>query len=324
MPVVLSQLYHPSERIYEDVEYSLYHYPRQYFRRVQAYDTFIYYRPRGKGAKRPDANCYYGHGVLGKPFDDPRDSRARFVPLIKAEPFKTLVSIKDYSGGYYETESGESPMFISAVRELSQTAYHRILALGGLALRDLSVMQSTELVAATAYEYSQLAVAPVDSLRAIDQIPPGAGYVPRGDTQVNVFESAALQERARKDHQFVLEAIRRQVQRLGGSTFYNNNIDLFALVGESRYLIEAKSLQEDGDAVGRMRYGIGQLADYGYRYEDEIGNARRVLAFGRRPGVGDAWIANVLERESIAFVSTLGERIVPLNEAAQGLPFLTP
>jgi hypothetical protein len=215
-------------------------------------------------------------------------------------------------------------MFISAVRELSQTAYHRILALGGVALRDLTVMPSTELVAATGYEISPFVTAPTDQLREIDAIPAGAGYVPRGDTRVNVLESAALQERARKDHQEVLEAIRQQVQRLGGTTFYNNNIDLFARLGSARYLIEAKSLQEDGDAVGRMRYGIGQLADYGYRYEDEIGDARRVLAFGRRPNAGDAWIANVLERESIAFVSTLGDHVVPLNEAAQGLPFLTP
>jgi hypothetical protein len=324
VPVVLSQLYSPGERVYEDVEYSLYHYPAVYFKRVQAYDTFIYYRPRGKRAARLDANCYFGHGVLGKPFDDPRDRRARFVPLIKAEPFKALVPIKDFSGGYYETESGESPMFISAVRTLSQTAYYRILALGGVALQGISMMPSTELVAAAGYDYSQLTAVPKDELRAIDVIPPGAGYVPRGDTRVNVFESAALQERARKDHQLVLETIRKQVQKLGGSTFYNNNIDLFACVGNGRYLIEAKSLQEDGNAVGRMRYGIGQLADYGYRYEKEIGHAQRVLAFGTQPNAGDAWISNVLERENIAFVSTLGEHVVALNDMARSLPFLTP
>lgn len=324
MPVVLNQLYHPSERVYDDVEYSLYHYPKMYFSRVNAYDTFIYYRPRGKGPRRLDASHYYGHGVFGKPFDDSRNPGARFVQLIKAEPFKTLVPVKDQSGGYYETESGDIPPFISAVREISQTAYFRILALGGVALRDLAVMPSTELVAASGYEISPLAAAPTDLLRSIDEIPPGAGYVPRGDTRVNVYESAALQERARKDHQLVLETIRRQVQRLGGSTFYNNNIDLYARLGETRYLIEAKSLQEDSDAIGRMRYGIGQLADYSYRYEAEIGGARRVLAFGRCPNHGDAWIANVLERESIAFVSTLGDRVVALNEVAREIPFLSP
>ena len=41
MPVILTQHYSPSDRIYQDAEYSLYHYPKQYFSRIRPGDRFI-------------------------------------------------------------------------------------------------------------------------------------------------------------------------------------------------------------------------------------------------------------------------------------------
>jgi hypothetical protein len=73
-----------------------------------------------------------------------------------------------------------------------------------------------------------------------------------------------------------------------------------------------------------MRYGIGQLADYAYRYESDAGGAQRVLAFGSLPTAENSWIGNVLDREEIAFVCALEERIVGLNHAASELPFVEP
>jgi len=58
MPVVLMQHFSPGDRVYLDVETSLYHYPRQYFSRVLPYDQFVYYRPLGKSRRR----CKSGRG----------------------------------------------------------------------------------------------------------------------------------------------------------------------------------------------------------------------------------------------------------------------
>lgn len=105
-------------------------------------------------------------------------------------------------------------------------------------------------------------------------------------------------------------------------TWYNNNIDLFARIADQRYLIEAKSLNDVRDSVNRMRYGIGQLADYSYRYRDELEDAQKVLAFGQRVTPEVSWIANVLDQERTAFVYVGGETIAPLNSAAANLAFL--
>ena len=150
-------------------------------------------------------------------------------------------------------------------------------------------------------------------------IPPGAGYVPRNNMRVDAHEVAALQERARGDHQSVLQALAAAIRERGGRTWYNNNIDLLGEVAGDRVLIEAKSLNSAADAVDRMRYGIGQLFDYRYRYRDEIGDAQPVLAFGSPPAKGDEWISSVLQANGIAFLSRSGEKIVPMNLLAERL-----
>jgi hypothetical protein len=113
------------------------------------------------------------------------------------------------------------------------------------------------------------------------------------------------------------------VYATGGTCSYNNNVDLLAHHGERRTLIEAKSLNDLRDAVDRMRYGIGQLADYSFRYRAELQGAQSVLAFGRPPDRQTEWIADVLQANAVAFVALDGERVVPLNEPARTLPFFT-
>ena len=100
-------------------------------------------------------------------------------------------------------------------------------------------------------------------------------------------------------------------------------MDLYARVGEERLLIEAKSLNSFRDAVNRVRYGIGQLADYSYRYQEETGDAKRVLAFARPPAPEVSWVGVVLDRERIAFVCASDAGILALNETARALPILT-
>ncbi|GAC1658137.1 MAG: hypothetical protein NVS4B13_00580 [Candidatus Elarobacter sp.] len=322
MPVILSQLFSPADRVYEDAEFSLYHYPRIYFSRVRRYEPFIYYRPLGESRRREDSRCYFGHGVLGEWYEDFRTPGHRFVNILRGQRFPRLVPLRNERGDYYETETTHGPQFQAAVRDISPLAYHRILSVAGVTQNDLDTMPDTDAIAASPYPLP-LVAAPTDTMREITEIPPGAGYVPRGDTSLlNIYESAALQERARRDHQETLRIVQRSVQRLGGATFYNNNIDLLARIGEYRFLIEAKSITSQSVVVDRMRYGIGQLADYAYRYEPLIGAAQRVLAFASPPQRETAWVSAILENERIALIATHGDRVMPLNAIAEHLPFV--
>jgi hypothetical protein len=246
MPVILTQHFSPGDRVYEDAEYSLYHYPKIYFSRVRQFDRFIYYRPLGKFAPRLDSKHYFGHGVLGEFFDDPMRKDHRFVNIIKGQQFRLLVPIIDQWSHYFETESLRPPQFASSVRDISETAYYKILAAADASSATLPLLPSTEslddIIAAVG-----VTTPPRDNFREISEIPPGAGYVPSGNPFLNVYESAALQERARDDHQIVLRTIQKAVHRRGGITWYNNNVDLFARIGEERMLIEAKSLNSFRD-----------------------------------------------------------------------------
>lgn len=315
MPVILTQHYSSDDRIYDDVEYALYHYPRQYFSRINPYDRFIYYRPLGKSARRADSKRYFGHGVLGQWSPDPLRVDHRYVALKQAEPFPKLVPMYSANGEYYETESGAPPPFQSAVRSITETAYWKILAAANVKASGIPLIPDTELIA-----YSPLISLPKDNLRAIRDIPPGAGYKPHGDTRPNVFESAALQERARADHQTVLRLVQERVLARGGATWYNNNIDLYARVGETRMLIEAKSLTDTRASVDRMRYGIGQLADYEFRYRTELEGPQKVLAFGSPPDAQTLWIGSVLEDQRIAFIANRYGKLVAMNQIAESLP----
>jgi hypothetical protein len=68
-----------------------------------------------------------------------------------------------------------------------------------------------------------------------------------------------------------------------------------------------------------LRYGVGQLADYAYRYKSETAGATKVLAFGQPPDRDTSWIAGMLDEERIAFVSQTNDHIVALNEQAKKL-----
>ncbi len=318
MPVVLSQIFAPSDRVYKDAEWSLYHYPRQYFSRITPYDRFIYYRPHGKRALRPDSSHYFGHGVLGVPFDDVDDPTHRFVPLIRCEPFANLVPLRDASDRYYETESERSIQGQSAVRALGEIPYQRILAAASVTALGISLLPSTDELIASSY-YGPPVPAPLDGVRRITEIPQGAGYVPQPGHRPDIYESAALQERARADHQEILRKIGDRVHRSGGSFWYNNHIDLVAEMGHERNLIEAKSLNDLRDAVNRMRYGIGQLMDYSVRYRAELQGAKPVLAFGRAPDRDTSFVATILQENGIAFISQDRGELLPLNDAAKSL-----
>lgn len=323
--VVLAQRPHGFSS-YSDEEWVIYHFPDRYRRSLERPLTrFIYYRPT-EGAEPSEARHYFGHGVLGEIFPDSREAGKWYAPILTGEQrFRHLVPIRDASGIYYETGFADKvPLFqFYAVREIGELEYQRILIAGGItSSAQLSPLVTTETVLATGYLPSLKP--PTDVLREIFEIPKGTGYTPSGKEPPSIYEAANLQERARKDHQDTLELIRKATVRLGGSTFYNNYLDLYLRIGERRYFIEAKSLNNPQKAVDRMRYGMGQLFDYRVRLQAEISGAAPVLAFGRVPPNEVSWMGEILEGNGVAFVAAAQDRIVALNGAARALPFAEP
>lgn len=319
MPVVLSQRTWHDDPRYLDREGVIYHYPRQYRGRISDYERFIYYRP-ATGASEVERSTYIGHGVLGASIEDWARADHYYVDIAFYEPFTTPVSLR-HNDLFVETESAASPQFQSAARPIRETAYYRILMLGGVSAgREFTPLMTTETVLSAGY--SPLVVdAPRDTFRQALKIPEGTGYVPSGKALPSVYESAALQERARKDHNATLELIRRHAERLGGRCWYNNNIDLFVRYGDKALLVEAKSLIDARQSVDRMRYGMGQLFDYRVRYRAEVAGAEPVLAFGAPPDPASGWITTILQENGVAFVARNRGLVVPLNDRAATLAF---
>jgi hypothetical protein len=307
------------EMRYLDVEGSLYHYPRPYFPFVNGYEAFVYYRPQ-RGAPAAEKSTYVGFGRLLDWFADPHSSDHRFVRIADYRPFGIPVPFADDAGGFFESTFRSRNAFQgNSVRPISGVDFTRILAAAGLRGDPLSTLGNVDDVGPP---FNPLLLErlprtpPRQPLVPISEIPVGAGYIPTG-TPVDLIESAALQERARSDHQRVLREIHQLGTRLGAKALYNNNIDLLLSRPDGNVLVEAKSLNNDRDAVDRMRYGMGQLLDYGIRYRAELAGAQPLLAFGRVPHNDVGWIAEILEENGIGFAAMRPTDIIPLNRRAR-------
>lgn len=317
MPAVLTQRTWHGDPKYLDREGVIYHYPRQYRGRISDFDRFVYYRP-ANGAAHGEAKTYVGHGILGTSFEDWGRPGHWFTDIAWYEPFPRPVPLSD-GAVYLETESLRPPQFQSSARPIRETAYFRILMHGGVSAgREFAPPLTTDSVLATGYA-PLLATPPRDELRQALVIPEGTGYVPSGKALPSVYESAALQERARKDHNDTLELVRRAAVSLGGGCWYNNNIDLYVQYGDRRLLIEAKSLTDPRQSVDRMRYGMGQLFDYRVRYQAKTGGAEPVLAFGAPPDRETSWVSTILQENGVAFIARNGDHLLPLNARAESL-----
>lgn len=319
MPIVLMQRAWRDDPKYKDTEFCVYHYPQQYFDFIQGGERFAYYRP-SRDAKTTEASSYFGCGELGDWWTDPGDSTHRFVGIRKPIRFAQPVAHIDSQGRMYESTFTSRNAFQGrSVRYIDDLDYHRILDAAGLTgavMRDAPTVDdvlSGLIVQGSAME------PPRDAFRALLVVPDGTGYRPTGKT-IDVFEAASLQERARGDHQDTLKLVKSMVEARDGTCLFNNNVDLLASFGDRRLLVEAKSLNIASAAVDRMRYGMGQLFDYGVRYRAEIGRAQPVLAFGSMPSRDAAWISTILQENGVAFIARQREGLVPVNDAARDLP----
>lgn len=319
MPLVLMQRAWRDDPKYKDTEFCVYHYPQQYFDQINGGEGFVYYRP-ARDAKAEEASAYFGCGELGDWWSDPADPTHRFVGIRKPIQFVRPVSHLDSQGRMYEsTFTSRSAFQGRSVRYIESLDYHRILDAAGLTGAAWRQAPTVDDVLSGLVIPDVGIQPPRDAFRPLTVVPDGTGYRPTGKT-IDVFETAGLQERARGDHQDTLRLVKAMVEARGGRCFFNNNVDLLASFDSQQLLIEAKSLNLRSAAVDRMRYGMGQLFDYGVRYRAEIGRAQPVLAFGDMPGREVAWISTILQENGVAFIARQRESLLPINEVARHLP----
>jgi hypothetical protein len=319
MPLVLMQRAWRDDPKYKDTEFVIYHYPQLYFDRIRGGEKFVYYRP-ARGAKPGQGSAYFGCGELGDWFTDPQDATHRFVGIRKPIDFPRSVPYADATGRMFESSIQDRNAFQGrSVRHIDDLDFYRILDAAGLTSAVWQQAPTIDDVMSGLVMSPLDIVPPRDAFRPLTVVPDGTGYRPTGKT-VNVLEAAALQERARADHQETLKLVKRMTEARGGSCLYNNNVDLLASFEDRRLLVEAKSLNLPSSAVDRMRYGMGQLFDYGVRYRAEIGRAAPVLAFGSMPPNDAGWIATILQETGVAFVARHRDSLLPLNDAARDLP----
>lgn len=324
MPLVLTQ--HSSEardlNRYLDREGVIYHFPSQYLGALRrSIDElgdrrFIYHRPR-RGATGEDAGRYFGYGTLGDPYPDVQNAGRYFVNIYNYERMLP-VSRRRGNSVYYETGTTSVPNLRGrSIRYIEPRAFLAILEAG-------QAYSATFEPPTDVHDSGVFAPGRIlqDRFRPMDRVPAGTGYVPHGSDRPDRFETAALHERARSDHQETLQLILEEVHKGGRVGQYNNNVDLFVRLGEDRFLIEAKSLTRPEAAVDRMRYGLGQLMDHSVRYRAELLAAAPVLAFGAPPTQDASWIATILNESNVAFVARAGGWIRGLNDLGKALPFV--
>lgn len=318
MPLVLMQRAWQDDPKYKDTEFALYHYPETYFDQIKGGERFVYYRP-SRGAKAVEASSYFGCGELGDWWTDPGDPTHRFVGIRKPIRFAAPVPYHDEQQRMYESRYAKRDAFQGhSVRYIDDLDFHRILTAAGLTGAEWAMAPTVDDVIQGLVVPDGNTEPPRDAFRPLIVVPDGTGYRPTGKP-IDVLESAALQERARDDHQDTVKLLKALVEARGGSCDYNNNVDVLASFDSGKLLIEAKSLNNPNAAIDRMRYGMGQLFDYGVRYKDEIGPAQPILAFGKMPPREVSWIATILEGNGVAFIAREKEDLVPMNELARAL-----
>ena len=318
VPLILTQHWSRDLNRYLDREGVIYHFPERYLPIVKQVVVeggdrrFLYQRPL-KGAPQGQAGTYFGRGLLGEPYADVTNPGHYFVDIFDYEAI-VPVGLKSPASTYYETGTHSIMLQGRSIRYADPMVYFAILA--------AAQVYSPLLAMGDAHDTGVFAPTrpPVDTFRELLVVPPGTGYVPHGDGVPDRFEAAALHERARDDHQTMLARLMETVRERGGVCLYNNNVDLYAKIGERRLLVEVKSLRQQSAAVNRMRYGMGQIMDYRVRYEAELAGAEPVLAFATPPERDVSWIPTILQGNGIAFVTQTSGRIAPGNDLGNALP----
>ncbi|MEM7474704.1 MAG: HNH endonuclease [Planctomycetota bacterium] len=129
MPIILSQRVE-YESDYDDVPYSVYHFPRRYINQIGVGNRFIYYQ--GNRHKQ-EHRYYFGCGVVGDIVTTPSGG-SFLAKIIDGRPFSKKVPIYEPDGGGYIESRGfdsvrrsERPPWQNSIRPISTEAFNAIL-----------------------------------------------------------------------------------------------------------------------------------------------------------------------------------------------------
>lgn len=138
MPVVLSQRI-DKKSDYDDVPFSIYHFPKRYRRQIKTGDIFLYYQ--GDRFKREN-RYYFGMGVIGA-IEKAQDGESYYAKILEGTAFPKKVPIYTTRRGYYESLDHSSvrhkknPPWQSSVRPIFEAAFHAIVNAAGAELKDI-------------------------------------------------------------------------------------------------------------------------------------------------------------------------------------------
>ena len=138
MSVILSQ-HIDKVSDYDDIPFSVYHFPERYKNQVQIGDMFLYYQ----GDRWKKENRYYfGVGVIGT-IEVSSDGHDYYAHILDGLPFLKKVPIYNPKGGYFESldfegvRKKEIPPWLSSIRPISNLAFDSIIELSDLSLSGL-------------------------------------------------------------------------------------------------------------------------------------------------------------------------------------------
>ncbi len=146
MLIVLSQ-HIVYESDYEDIPFSIYHFPKRYRNQIHPGDCFIYYQ--GDRHKK-DNRYYFGCGVIGDVFPDAAGD-FYYAKILAGKPFKKNIPIYSPGGGFWESidykevRNKPNPSWQNSIRKISQAAFREILHSADMEETSLSFSSQLEI-----------------------------------------------------------------------------------------------------------------------------------------------------------------------------------
>ena len=187
MIIVLSQRI-GAKSDYDDIPFSVYHFPKEYKNLIHSGDRFVYYQG---GHLKGENRYYYGCGVIGKIY--PATDNTFYADIIDGQRFDRKVPIRRPEGDWYESLDFEQvrkkpiPPWRRSIRALSETAFSAILVTANCDVNSVRVTSEIEV-------YSNA----IDTLRRLNVSYAGlkpavrskriANHLDRGDSVVRALK----------------------------------------------------------------------------------------------------------------------------------------
>jgi 5-methylcytosine-specific restriction endonuclease McrA len=133
---------------YEDVPFSIYHFPKRYRNQIHPGDCFIYYQ----GDRHKKGNRYYfGCGVIGDVFSD-SSGDFYYAKILEGKAFRENVPIYNPDGGFWESigyeqvRKNSNPPWQNSIRRVSEEAFNAILDAAGIEKTIFDLSSNLEII----------------------------------------------------------------------------------------------------------------------------------------------------------------------------------